>query len=506
MEKEIIINSGISETRIAIRENKKLVELFVERPENERAVGDIYLGKVVNVVKGMRAAFVDIGQKQDAFLHFSDVGDSFSTISALIDSTNGFHEDDKHIPVEQIKEGQEVLVQIIKEPISTKGSRITTQLSIPGRFCVLVPDSNMVGVSRKIESTRERRRLKKIARSVKPNGFGLIIRTVAEGKNSEILEHDINSLTKTWVRIQREVRKNQAPALIHKDMGMTSSVIRDLFTRDVTRLVVDNRKLFREITAYLKEVAPSLIDNIEYFSGNAPIFDAFKIETEIEKSLARKVWLKSGGYLIFDHTEALVAIDVNSGKFVGRRNHEENSLKINLEAAKEIARQLRLRDIGGIIVIDFIDMQDDKNRKRLHNDFKKELRKDRAQANITPLSEFGLIEMTRERVRPSLLFAFSETCPTCHGTGRITSKGTVLTHIERWMRRFRAGSKERSLKMRTHPEIQNYLTHGIKSRIRRVMWKFWVRIDVISDESLEIDEFKVISKKTGEDITQQFKS
>ncbi|MCI0496516.1 ribonuclease E/G, partial [candidate division KSB1 bacterium] len=291
MEKEIIINSGISETRIAIREEKKLVELFVERPDNERAVGDIYLGKVVNVVKGMRAAFVSIGQKQDAFLHFSDVGETFSTVNALIDTDNGGHQE-MNIPVDRIKEGQEILVQIIKEPISSKGSRITTQISMPGRFCVLVQNSNLIGISRKIESIKERRRLKKIARTLKPEGFGLIVRTVADGKSAEILKNDIESQIKVWEKIEKKIKKEKPPALIHKDMGMTSSVIRDLFSQDVTRVVVDNRKLFRDIITYLKEVSPNLIDKIEYYNKNVPIFDAFYIESEIEKSLARKVWLK----------------------------------------------------------------------------------------------------------------------------------------------------------------------------------------------------------------------
>ena len=503
MKKEIIINSGISETRIAILENKKLVELFVERPENERSVGDIYLGRVVNVVKGMRAAFVNIGQKQDAFLHFSDVGESFATISSLLDigtANNG----DKHIPIERIKEGQEILVQIIKEPISTKGSRITTQISIPGRFCVLVPDSNLVGVSRKIESIKERRRLKKLAHSVRPKRFGLIVRTVAEAKKEEILKSDITASLKTWEKIEKKLKRQKPPALMYKDMGMTSSVIRDLFTNDVKRLVVDSRNLYREISSYLKDVAPNLLENIELYNRNYPIFDAFKIEIEIDKSLARKVWLKSGGYLIFDHTEALVAIDVNSGKFVGRKNHELNSLKINLEAAKEIARQLRLRDMGGIVVIDFIDLQDVKNKRKLHDALKNELKKDRAQANITPLSEFGLIEMTRERIRPSLLFAFSETCPTCQGTGRITSKGTVLTQIERWIKKFKSASKERSLRLVTHPEIHKYLTEGIKSRIRRIMWKHWLRIELVRDGNSEIAVFRFFSKKQNRDITEQF--
>jgi len=505
MKKEIIINSNISETRIAILEANKLVELFLERPENERTVGDIYLGKVVNVVKGMRAAFVDIGQKQDAFLHFSDVGEHFSTISALIDTGNGRH-DEYHLPIDRIKEGQEILVQIIKEPISTKGSRITTQISLPGRFCVLVPDSRMVGVSRKIDSVRERKRLKRTTRQIRPKGFGLIVRTVAEGKDATILKNDILPLTRTWERIQRKLSKQKAPCLVYKDMGMTSSVIRDLFTKDVGKVIVDSRKLYKDISSYLKDVAPNLHDKLELYNKKVPIFDHYKIENEIERSLTRKVWLKSGGYIIFDHTEALVAIDVNSGKFIGQKNHEENALKINLEAAREITRQLRLRDIGGIIVIDFIDMREEANKKRLYNEFNRELRKDRAQANITPLSEFGLLEMTRERIRPSLLFRFSETCPTCHGIGRVTSKESILTQIERWLRKFRASSKERSLKLIVHREIYNYLTEGFRSKNRKLMWKLWMRIEVISDDSLDIDEFKVISKKQNREITDQFKS
>ncbi|MBN1155097.1 Rne/Rng family ribonuclease [candidate division KSB1 bacterium] len=505
MKKEIIINSNISETRIAILEANKLVELFLERPDNERTVGDIYLGKVVNVVKGMRAAFVNIGQKQDAFLHFSDVGEHFSTISAVIDSTNSRHEG-YHLPIDRIKEGQEILVQIIKEPISTKGSRITTQISLPGRFCVLVPDSKLIGVSRKLDNVRERRRLKRIARHVCPENMGIIVRTVAEGKDIRVLKNDITTLVKTWERIQSKLKKQKAPSLVYKDMGMTSSVIRDLFTKDVGKVVVDSRKLYRNITSYLKEVAPNLLDKVELYNKKVPIFDHYNIENEIERSLTRKVWMKSGGYVIFDHTEALVAIDVNSGKFIGQRNHEENALKINLEAAREITRQLRLRDIGGIIVIDFIDMRDEANKKKLFDEFNNELRKDRAQANITQLSEFGLMEMTRERIRPSLLFRFSETCPTCHGIGRVTSKESILTQIERWLRKFRASSRERSIKLVVHREIFNYLTEGFRSKNRKLMWKLWMRIDVAPDDSLDIDEFKVFSKKQNIDITDQFKS
>jgi ribonuclease G len=504
MKKEIIINSSVGETRIAILENGRLVELFVEQPENERMVGDIYLGKVVNVVQGMHAAFVDIGQSQDAFLHFSDIGDVLAEYKDFVELENS--RDGKKTKTQRPipKEGQELLVQIIKEPISKKGARISTELSLPGRFLVLVPQSDVVGVSKKIYSIKEKRRLKKLAREIKPEGFGVIVRTVAEGKDRNTLRADLEALLKQWEKLERKLKRASPPALIYKDVAMASSVIRDLFTSDVNRVLLDSKKLYKEISAYLSDVAPSLSARVEHYSSNRPIFDTFGIESEIEKSLSRKVWTPSGGYIVFDHTEALVAIDVNSGKFVGRRAPEENTLRINLEAAREIARQLRLRDIGGIIVIDFIDMLDPNNKKRLYDEFRRELRKDRAQSNISSISEFGLIEMTRERVRPSLLFKFSEPCPTCNGTGRVPSKSMVVTKIDRWLKRFKTKRKEWSLNLVVHSSMADYLTVGLISRVRRLMWKYRLKIDVSKDDTLRADQFKVILKKNQMDVTDQF--
>jgi ribonuclease G len=339
---------------------------------------------------------------------------------------------------------------------------------------------------------------------MRPDGFGIIVRTVAEGRHEPVLKADIESMLKIWQKLEKKLKDTKPPMLVYKDMGMTSSVIRDLFTSDVSKLIVDSKKLYREIATYLKDVARGLVSSVENYNRKIPIFDFYGIEAEIEKSLARKVWMKSGGYIIFDQTEALVAIDVNSGKFIGHKDHEQNSLKINLEAATEIARQLRLRDLGGIIVIDFIDMRDERNKRRLHEEFRKELRKDRAQANITPISEFGLIEMTRERVRPSLLFTFSETCPTCRGLGRITAKTTTLTKIERWIRRFKASSRERSIRLVIHAEIKSFLTEGIRSPIRRIMWNQRILIDLQEDQNLDIDEFRFYSKKDNTDITEKF--
>lgn len=504
MKKEIVINSSIGETRIAIVENKRLVELFVERPEHERMVGDIYLGKVVNVVHGMHAAFVDIGMKQDAFLHFSDIGDVLVDYKTFI-NMNGSRKFNKNRNQRPIpKQGQELLVQIIKEPISSKGARITTELSLPGRFLVLVPNSDVVGISKKIFRIKEKRTLKKVARELKPDGCGLIVRTVAENKNEKTLRSDLETLIKQWRELQKKLKRVSPPTLIFKDVAMASSVIRDLFTNDVDSVNVDSKKQYREIVTYLKDVSPSLVSRVEFYKKKQPIFDHFGIEAEFEKSLSRKVWIQSGGHIIFDHTEALVAVDVNSGKYIGRKPPEDNILKVNLEAAREIARQLRLRDIGGIIVIDFIDMLEPKNKKKLQDEFRRELQKDRAQANIAPISKFGIIEMTRQRVRPSLLFAFSEPCPTCEGVGRIASDSIVLTRIERALKRFKSQRKEWSLQLIVHPIIDEYLNDGLINNTRRMMWKYKLNIEVKSDESLKTNDFRIILKKSQEDVTEQF--
>ncbi len=504
MNKEILINCAIGETRIAILENGKLVELFVEHPENERMVGDIYLGKVVNVVQGMHAAFVDIGLGQDAFLHFSDIGNYLADYRSFVE-LEGARNNKKERPRRPVpKEGQKLLVQIIKEPINNKGPRISTELSFPGRFLVLVPNSDIVGVSKKIGNPAEKRKLKKLCRQIRPEGFGLIVRTVAENKDEETLKADLDALLKEWHRLEQKVKKATAPTLIYKDGGMVSSVIRDLFTNDVRRVLIDSRKLHREIVNYLNDVSPALAKRVEFYRSKKPIFDVFGVEQEIEKSLSRKIWTPSGGYIIFDHTEALVAVDVNSGKYIRGRAPEETTLRINLEAAREIARQLRLRDIGGIIVIDFIDMQDPKNKKRLYDEFKRELRRDRATSTISPISEFGLIEMTRERIRPSLLHAFSEPCPTCDGIGRVSSRNSVLTKIERWIKRFKNQRKEWSLVLKVHPSIAEFVSNGLMNRKRKLMWKYKLKLDFVPDDSCKADEFRVLLKKNQEDITEQF--
>jgi ribonuclease G len=502
MNKDIIINATNEETRIAIREDGQLVELFVERPESQRMVGDIYKGKVSRVLPGMQAAFISIGLEQNAFLHFSDVSHATPQFLADLDEkdeeeNNGNHKFDAAKDLKNIKE---IVVQIMKEPIGGKGSRVTSQISIPGRFAVLMPNQRSIGVSRKISNFKEKRRLRNIARHVLPKNFGLIVRTVAEGKSDKEITQDITTLLKLWESIEQRIQEAKAPALVHKDMGMATSIMRDLFTADVTRVVVDSRKLMREISAYVKHVAPTLRHKIEYHKLRRPIFDHYGIEEELRKSMQSKVWLKNGACIVIEPTEALVSIDVNSGKFIGKKDHETNSLKINMEAAREIARQARLRDLGGLIVIDFIDVLQPENKRKIYIELKKEFHKDRSITKIEELSRFGLIEMTRQRIRPSVLNAISEECPRCQGSGLIPSMPSVIADIERWIQRFRSGRGDRRITLRVPPEIFDYLDQGKFSRRLQLMWKYWMKLSLYKDASLDARQFKVFDKKNEQEI------
>lgn len=507
MKKEIIVNSTTNETRIALLEDEVLVELFVERQESERTVGDIYLGKVRKVLEGMRAAFVDIGWNQDAFLHFSDIGSGALSLDNLSSSLS---EEDIELDFRgrperaKLSVGENILVQIIKEPIGTKGPRISSQLSLPGRFCVLLPGEVVSGVSKRLLDGRERKRLKLLANELRPEGCGLIVRTVAEQKSDELIRKDVDTLHKFWKMIEAKANSSVAPTLIYKDVSIQDTIIRDSFTSEVDHFVVDSKQLYRQIEEYLRSVAPNLLDRLSLYTGKIPIFDTYRIESEIEKSLMRKVWLKGGGYIIIDHTEALITIDVNSGRFVGKKNHEENSLQVNMQAAREICRQLRLRDIGGLIVVDFIDMNDEKNRKRVEEEMRRELRKDRAKTDFVSISTFGLMEMTRQRIKPALLYTFKQPCPMCDGSGLIASKETVSIQLERWIKRFRAGAKERRIRITLHPDIYGFITGGLKSQINQIMWKHKLLITLVADSSYKIHQFQVYSFKQKKDITEDY--
>lgn len=488
------------------------MNLFVEFPDAERNVGDIYKATVRRIMPGMQAAFLDIGWEMDGFIHFSDL------FQSAVDMAEGTEMDEVAQPEKregrkrawkpraEMKQGQEILVQIIKEPLGTKGPRLSSQISLPGRFLVLVPGDNLVGVSKRIPDFKERKRLKSILKQIRPDGFGLICRTIGEGKTDDEVHHDLNMLLRLWRMIEARIETTKAPARLHKEAPLTSSIIRDLFGPDIERVVIDDKKLYREIRAYVRSVASPLLSRIHFHAGPGPVFDLHNIEQEIEKGLSRKVWFGGGSYLIIEQTEAVVTVDVNSGRFVGKEDQDENNLRVNLKACKEIARQIRLRDLGGIIIIDFIDMYDEKNRKKLYDAMHQAMSDDRAKWDMAPISQFGIMEMTRQRTKSSLVHAFNEPCPTCGGSGLVESKETVVTRLHSWVRRFRAKTGEMGLTIKAHPVIVEYITQGLRSHLRRIMWDALLYIRLEPDETLKIDEFKGYSWKQKREVTQEYDS
>ncbi|HAV23058.1 MAG: ribonuclease G [Ignavibacteria bacterium RIFCSPLOWO2_02_FULL_55_14] len=541
MRKEIIINSTANEHRVAIIEDGRLAELFVESPGKERNVGDVYLGRVAKVMPGIRAAFVDIGMSQDAFLHFSDIG-SLEDFNAMFDDddedeeegnggtahhvpTNGdgsaeqpksevavatageqrdsYRRREERRPEVNLQRGQEILVQITKEPQGKKGVRVRSAISLPGRFLVLIPFDGKVGVSKKLNNFKEKRRLRKTVRGMLPSGYGAIIRTVAEGKSDELLKTDLENLIAQWENIEKSVKNAKAPSLIYKDMDTTSSVIRDLFQEAVERIVLDDKKLFKEIRAYVVSSSPDMADRVELYKDRIPVFDKYGVEKDIQTLFNKKVWLKSGGYLYIEKTEAMTVIDVNSGRYAAKREQELNSLKTDLEAAREVCRQLRLRDIGGLVVIDFIDLDDERNRKKVYDEMKKEMKRDRAKVTVLPMTEFGLVQITRQRIRQTVSMSFSEACPTCGGTGMVQSKNTTINEIERWIRRFSTERKGWRVELRVNPSIAEHLTHGTISRLTKIQIKFLVKVKLIADQNIASDDFKFFSARDNKDITDE---
>ncbi len=515
MRREIIINASASETRIALLEDKDLVEVMVERPEAVRRVGDIYKGRVNAVLPGMQAAFVDLGLEKSAFLHASDLQPSDLDLDDLFEDeddgderkrTNARPRREETAPriEEALKKGQEVLVQITKEPIGTKGPRVTTQVSLPGRYLVLMPGHDHVGVSRKIEDRAERARLKSLVRELRPKDSGIIVRTVGAEQGKKEFQSDIRYLEQLWQKVEKQSQRSRAPALLHQEMEFTTGLIRDIFTEDVTQLVIDSKEEYQEILKYLATYAPQLRSRVKLYRGEAPVFDHFGIEGEIEKAMERKVWLKKGGYITIDQTEALVAIDVNTGRFTGKKSQEETILKTNLEAAEEIARQLRLRDLGGIIVLDFIDMEDEGNRKAVLDTLRNRLKRDRSRTKAFAVSELGLVEMTRQRQRPSLANYFTENCAECEGSGRVLSLPSASLKIERMLRRVGQRSKEKQLILRVHPDVAVHLVEQNAERLGRLERQYRFRVEIRDDPSLRRDEIRLFRGKTFEEITKQF--
>jgi ribonuclease G len=520
MVKEIIINSTSTQTRVAITEDGNLADFFVDYPENRRMVGDIYLGRIARVLPGIRAAFIDIGMKHDAFLHFSDIGERTQQLQDMLgdEDSDLDDEDENGSPSNQtkteikrtepqvptLKKGQEILIQVIKEPVSNKGVRVTSSVSLPGRFCVLLPYDNKVGISKKIYDFKERKRLRYIARQIVPENYGLIIRTVAQKQDEEILKDDLKNLMKTWERIEKEAKTQNPPALVYQDLNTTVSVIRDLFNSDISKIFVDSKKLHKEIKNYLEFVQPAIAEKVELYKSTYGIFNTFKVEEQIKTLMGRKVPLPSGGYLVIEHTEAMVVIDVNSGRYAKSKDQELNSLKTDLEASREIARQLRLRDIGGIIVIDFIDLEDEKNRKKVYDELKKEFRKDRAKVSVLPMSDFGLIQITRQRIRQNIVQAIKEVCPECHGTGLSTKSSHLVYDLESWLKKFRRKSRVRSIILKCHPSTAAKIREGKVKSLFKLQIKYLTKITLKEDSSISPDTFEFLSAKTGHDLTREF--
>lgn len=419
MYKEIIVNVSEEETRVAVLEDKQLMEIYIERSPNQRLVGNIYKGRVENVLPGMQAAFVNIGLEKNAFLYVEDA----------IPAKDGHHHGNHGYNIgDVLKQGQDIIVQIVKEPIGTKGARVTTHITLPGRYLVLMPTVDYVGISRRIECEGERDRLKSLATQLKPQGTGVIVRTVAEGMEEEEISQDLQVLLKLWQKINNRAGHGSVPNLVHRDLELVHRVLRDVFGEDVDRLVINSRYEYEKVLELLDIIDPKLKVKVK-LDEREKIFEEYGIEVELEKALKRRVWLKCGGYLVIDQAEALTAIDVNTGKFVGSKNLEDTVLKTNLDSAGEIARQLRLRNIGGIVIIDFIDMAEEEHRQQVLKVLEERIKRDKTKTNILGITQLGLVEMTRKKVRPSLSEVVQKACPYCEGRGKVLSEESVSIQL-----------------------------------------------------------------------------
>jgi ribonuclease G len=497
---------------VAILEDDRLVELLMDRPDTRRMVGDIYLGRVEAVLPGIQAAFVDIGTDKSAFLHASDLIESDEDDDEDDGEDEGRRPDEggrarRRLPniADELERGESRLVQVIKEPISTKGPRVTAQVSLAGRFLVYMPFASRVGVSRKIDNRDQRAKLREMVQGLVPkDDGGWIIRTVAEDLNAKSCKREIDHLHGLWKKVTRRAGSVRAPALLQRETSLTRGIIRDLFSDKVDSLLVDSKPLHSEIVQYLKQIEPDLIARVHLFTGDGSLFDEYDVEDEIRNLFKPRVELPSGGHLIIQPTEALTSIDVNTGRYTGRKDPEGTVLKTNVDAAREVARQLRLRDIGGIIVVDFIDMETRANRDKVLQELRTHLGHDRARTKAFAVSELGLIEMTRQRVRPSLWQSMTIDCPTCSGMGRVFRPEVVLRRVERSLRRAGSDRRERELSLRIHPEVGLYLLEQEPNFLRHLERQTGLEIDVRDDPMMRLDEFRLMAMPAGRDVTEEY--
>jgi ribonuclease G len=494
MKQEILITLDANEMRVAILEDGRLEEFYIEREAELRMYGNIYKGRVKSVVPGIGASFVDLGTKKDGFLYVTDALKSPLDLETEYGEGSGSSRDSdtrgKRIE-DVLKVGQEVIVQVVKEPIGTKGPRLTTHFSIPGRYLVMMPGADKVGVSRRIEDRVERDRIRKIlAEADRPKGAGFIVRTAGEGKGAREFQRDIRYLANAWERVQENLQKGKAPSLIRDEADLVERVIRDYFTEE-TSIVVDHPEVFHRTKKLLQVYLPGQEVQLTHYREKTALFEKRNIEKEIERTFQKNVPLKSGGNIVIEQTEGLVAIDVNTGRFTGRRNLEETVFQTNIEAAWEITRQFRLRDVGGIIIIDFIDMERAHNRRELYRTVKEAVKKDRAKTNVLQMSELGLVEMTRQRIRPSLESAMYDACPYCEGKGMVKSATTMAIQTIKEIRKAIGNAHSKIVNVYVHPRVSDRLLHQEKKAVQHIERDSRSRILVFSDPSLHLEDVNI---------------
>jgi len=499
MSNEILINVTREEIRVGLLEGGQVVEFYVERKRDASLVGNIYKGKVVKILPGMQSAFVDVGLEKAAFLYVADI------ITEMEDYAPFLEEEDKSnsielvprrgrqdLPIEElIQDGQELLVQVSKDPMGSKGARVTSYVTMPGRYLVLMPSLEHIGISRRISDETERARLRSIVETIKPKGYGLIIRTASEGCTEEELKKDLEFLLLLWENIQKKRDRVAAPCLLYSDLDLAFRSVRDLMSQDVERLVIDSEDEFERIKEFVNTYFPKLLSKIELYGEGEPIFEAFGVEVDISRALGRKVWLKSGGYIVIDQTEAMTVIDVNTGKFVGKEDLEDTILKTNLEAVKEIAYQIRLRNLGGIIIIDFIDMERLENREKVFNAFLEAMKRDRAKNTILHISELGLIQMTRKRVRESLGRVLCEPCSYCEGKGFVKSPRTLCYEIFRKVSKLARHGGEKII-VTAHPLVAELLSDEERTSLEEIENRYGVKVIVKEDSKLHQENYEVV--------------
>ncbi len=503
MKKELIINASQTDVEIALLEDSKLVEIHRQRHNVRFNVGDIFLGRVKKLMPGLNAAFVDIGNKRDAFLHYTDLGPNLRSLMKwtkhAIAGQNTARLDNFDFEPEIIKSGkitevlqknETVLVQILKEPISTKGPRLSCEITIPGRYLVLTPFNNFISISKKIANAEERKRLKVLMESIKPKNVGIILRTAAEGKKVADLHREVRELEMKWEQIHAQLKQATPPAKLLAELDKASSILRDLLTEEFNSIIVNDREAFNTIQTLLKNIAPESVKILKFYKSPTPIFSKFGVTRQIKASFGKTSTLKSGAYIIIEHTEAMHVIDVNSGPKSQRQDQESSALKVNIEVAEEIARQVRLRDLGGIILIDFIDMRRSENKKALYDKMKMFMANDRAQHTILPLSKFGLMQITRQRVRPEIEINTTEKCPTCNGTGTIDASILILDGIERDLDFILSSKPKAKLSIKVHPFLEAYLTKGWPSLRMKWFLKYNKWIKIYKDEDFSMLQYR----------------